>query len=128
MLGLPLSTDISRIHEVSKWHLDKSGNLVNELQVRWNAGVRFGGTARRSDVVEGGGEAFSRFDEAYRNFVRDVAAPAVGGGRVLFQRCPTLRVMVRNRVTLHFTANCQGVGGLCLRASEVFLGIGLRGC
>ena len=69
-----------------EWHVDGSGNRVNRLQVRWNAD-----RDRRGRHAPGA--AYAAFDDTYRRFVREVVAPGMGGGRVLFQRAPTLRVM-----------------------------------
>ena len=69
-----------------EWHIDGSGNRVNRLQVRWNAD-----RDRRGRHVPD--DAYAAFDAAYRRFVCEVVAPGLGGGRVLFQRAPTLRVM-----------------------------------
>ena len=97
VLKLDASQDLSAVHEISGWHTDKSGNRVNALQTMWNADRDRSGRSLgvcpdrdRDEALA----AYAAFDQVYQDFVREVVAPSMGGGKVLFQRAPTLRVMV----------------------------------
>jgi hypothetical protein len=100
VLGIEPSIDLSQLHAHSGRHIDKSGNTINEVQVAWNAN-RDCDSEQRSSRYESVNQfippdaplQYKRFDEVYQAFIRDVVAPAMGGGRVLYQRAPTLRVM-----------------------------------
>ena len=100
VLGIEPSIDLSHLHEHSGRYLDKPGNSVNEVQGAWNAN-RNREQQYRDQGLQGlhrfippdAPLQYERFDEVYQAFIRDVVAPAMGGGRILFQRAPTLRVM-----------------------------------
>jgi hypothetical protein len=97
VLGIEPSIDLSTLHEHSDRYLDKSGNSVNEVQVAWNANRNREQRSRDQSVLRfvphDAPLQYERFDEVYQALIRDVVAPAMGGGRILFQRAPTLRVM-----------------------------------
>jgi hypothetical protein len=101
VLGIEPSLDLSQIHEHSGQYVDRAGNAINEVQVAWNANRD---CDRRSSKISKDESVhqfippdatiqYEKFDEVYQAFIRDVVAPAMGGGRVLYQRAPTLRVM-----------------------------------
>ncbi|KAJ1459056.1 hypothetical protein M885DRAFT_512232 [Pelagophyceae sp. CCMP2097] len=99
VLALPSETDLSAAHLVSGWHTDRSGNRVNQLQCAWNANRDRGANATSRDagvarfIPQDASERYEAFEAVYLRFITDVVAPSLGGGRVLFQRAPTLRVM-----------------------------------
>ena len=101
VLRVDRSLDLSRAHVWSGAPHDKSGNVVNALQLRWNADRDRAGHHGDDDGAADGDDddgavrqaAYERFDTVYEHFMRELVAPALGGGRVLFQRAPTLRVM-----------------------------------
>jgi hypothetical protein len=97
VLGIESSIDLSKLHEHSDWYIDKSGNAVNEVQVAWNANrnrqQRLHEQSALRFVPNDALMQYERFDEVYQAFIRHVVAPAMGGGRILYQRAPTLRVM-----------------------------------
>lgn len=64
--------------------VDKAGNSVSRLQIVWNMD-----RGRLSNTCI---QQYKPFDELYRNFIKKVIAPRLGGGRILYQRAPTLRI------------------------------------
>ncbi|KAJ1495357.1 hypothetical protein T484DRAFT_1876240 [Baffinella frigidus] len=96
VLDLDPTQEMGGVHEISKYHTDKSGNKVNSLQVMWNADRDRSGrtlTVKPDRDPQEARAAYEAFDQIYQDFIRDVIAPSIGGGKVLFQRAPTLRVM-----------------------------------
>ena len=101
VLGIDPSLDLSQLHEHSGRFLDKSGNTVNEVQAAWNANRNRDCDEQPSSrhesvrqfIPSDSALQYERFDEVYQAFIRDIVAPAMGGGRILYQRAPTLRVM-----------------------------------
>ena len=78
---------------------DKSGAELNYYQSLWNR-------ERHLDDVSRGAE-FAEFGRIYKRFVAEVCGPALGGGRVLYQRTPTLRVYTPGKQTAMGKFHCD---------------------
>ena len=92
--GRPINVSLSHLHETHEGRqmlVDKSGARINYYQTLWNRD-------RHLEPAERGA-AFLRFDQLYRDFIRSVIGPSVGGGRVLYQRAPTLRCYIPGDAT-----------------------------
>jgi hypothetical protein len=92
--GEPVNRPISLLHESGNGGnsiTDKSGASINFFQSVWNKD-------RHLDDEERGA-AFAAFNALYIRFVAEIVGPSLGGGRVLYQRAPTLRVYIPGQQT-----------------------------
>ena len=79
---------LDKLHEcevASTFRLDGSGNKINNLQYNWNRD--------RSRIDGDSHEVYKNFDDLYQKFIGEEIGPKLGGGRIVFQRAPTLRVV-----------------------------------
>ena len=79
---------LDQLHEcevASTFRLDANGNKINNLQYNWNRD--------RSRIDDGSHDVYKNFDAIYQKFIGEVIGPQLGGGRIVFQRAPTLRVV-----------------------------------
>lgn len=92
--GEQLQRPIARMHLSGKGRehlLDKSGARIQYYQSLWNKD-------RQLDDIERG-EEFMAFDRVYQGFIKNVVGPGLGGGRIIYQRAPTLRVYIPGDTT-----------------------------
>ena len=85
-IGKPLTVPLSQLHTVDGFNTyitTMSGARLNILQDMWN---------KERDRKEA--DLFCKFDEIYTKFISNVIAPPLKGGRIVFQRAPSLRVQV----------------------------------
>ena len=85
-IGKPLTVPLSQLHTVDGFNTyttTMSGARLNTLQDMWN---------KERDRKEA--DLFCKFDEIYTKFISNVISPSLKGGRIVFQRAPSLRVQV----------------------------------
>lgn len=63
--------------------------MMSRLQHRWNID-----RGRHDDECI---KRFGKFDILYRKFITEEIGPRLGGGRILFQRAPTIRIYLPNK-------------------------------
>lgn len=79
---------LDKLHEcevASSFREDVRGNKINNLQYNWNRD--------RSRLDGDSHEVYKNFDNLYQTFIREVVGPEIGGGRIVYQRAPTLRIV-----------------------------------
>jgi hypothetical protein len=85
-IQLPLSLMHLNSKRGTTYTTDKSGAKIQYFQSLWNKDRHLDGDDR--------GPAFSEFDSLYKRFIRNVIGPSLGGGVIIYQRAPTLRVYI----------------------------------
>ena len=83
-----LPSDLSDLHMVVagiERFVDGSGNELNALQARWNSN-----RCRLED--DPSSSMYGALDNVYHAFVKEVVGPMMGGGRIVYQRSPTIRI------------------------------------
>ena len=83
--SIPSLDNLHQCEIASKFRLDGSGNKINNLQYNWNRD--------RSRVDNESHIVYKNFDDLYQIFIREVIGHEIGGGRIVYQRAPTLRVV-----------------------------------
>ena len=98
VLRIPEGQALDVLHEITEWHTEKNGNRISAYQKIWNSDRDR--TGRSLSIIEDnphfekGREVYARFEEVYRDFIAEVVAPGMGGGKIQYQRAPTIRIMV----------------------------------
>lgn len=82
--------EIHCLPQTSEMFLNRRKIWLNNLQVKWNLD--------RGRTDDASRELFLEFDLLYKKFIAEVVGPRMGGGRIIYQHFPTLRVNVPNEV------------------------------
>ena len=83
--SLPNNFNMSKLHDLSIGNTSKtdgSGNTINYFQWKWNK-------ERNREQMS---SSYIAFNNLYVKFVKEVIGPIMGGGRIIYQRAPSLRV------------------------------------
>jgi hypothetical protein len=91
IFAVTLDAEVVSIPKLSELHChprcihteDGSKNSINNIQLQWNSN-------RNADSLRS--IQFQRFFLVYNEFVKDVVGPIIGGGKIIYQRAPGLRV------------------------------------
>lgn len=89
--GSPLPSSLGDLHTVpggAEQYTDGSGNKMNRLQAVWNSNRCRDSELYKTNVTA----SYERLDNVYHHFVKEIIGPLLGGGRILYQRSPTLRI------------------------------------
>ena len=92
----PLPTDLGDLHTVPAGRerfVDGSGNELNALQARWNSN-----RCRLDD--DPSSAMYAHLDAVYHDFMKEVVGPLLGGGRIVYQRSPTIRIYTPSTVAM----------------------------
>ena len=88
---LPPLSELHTVASFVSYEQDLSNNLISRVQLHWN----------RHRSSQGMHEpCFQRFNLVYREFIATVIGPIMGGGEIIYQRAPGLRVHPPSKLAL----------------------------
>eukprot|EP01038_Epipyxis_sp_PR26KG_P007790 gene7790-10584_t len=82
-----LPMDFGNLHKYNDFNIKKTlqnNDTIDVMQYIWNME-----RGRDSKIVE---EKYKKFDDLYNNFMLQELGPQLGGGKIIYQRAPTLRI------------------------------------
>jgi len=101
----PALEDLSQMHtfsnhKCSEVDKDKAGNDMGCYQSKWNRLRDQQGEVHLGIHQQQPSPQYQQFDRIYKELLRDVIGPSIGGGRVLYQRAPTFRTYLPSVVPM----------------------------
>jgi hypothetical protein len=76
--------ELHLLPKMSHISTDNAGELCSSQQLLWNV--------ERGRLKQDCVDKYETFDKAYRKFIEEYIGPRMGGGRIIYQRAPTLRI------------------------------------